>query len=1160
MWRFANSITEEAYQMALWGCRERSRTKRIGRLRLVPGSHPKLRARDIQANQETRKEYRRSGVVSWAIRARGVYTLRLRPEWGSGPWDERSFVHFLARPISVEVRSIWGVSRLGYAADSNSKGATRQVSRRVLALAWLAGGALGGWGLQPATPLTDYARQSWVMENGLPQDTVHSLLQTRDGFLWLGTEAGLVRFDGSGFAVFDRNSIPALPSGDIRCMLETHDGGLWIGTSEGLAQWKDGKVATFGTRNGLPGESVRALTETSGGVLWVWTDLGVARQEGKEFIAATTANGLPGGVITSWTTDGSGGLWIASTQGAAVFRDGGWTGMVPPLRSSAPASQDGPYEIARGPAGGVLLASNEGVFAFAAGRWTEVAPPGAALQGGESFLESLPQGELAMASASRLSVVRGGRVVEQFNAAREIPGTRIQVLFVDRAGYLWIGTNSGLARLVDGKLQRLAVTDPLASASILALMEDREGNVWVGTETGGLHILRDQRFRNIGVRDGLSSDTTTTVVEDGAGALWVGTAGSGLNALQRGAQGVSVSKIYTVRNGLLSDVILALAAAPNGDLWVGTPDGLNLLHHGQVDSYTSADGLPDDFVRSLLVDADGSLWIGTRRGLTHWMNAPSGTRMTTYTQATGLGSDLVGAMARDSIGNLWVATLAGLSRLQGGRITNFTTANGLSSNVVTALLARIQGTLLIGTQDHGWDLWDGQKFSAAKENVIDQTSIHAILEDDRNHLWFATGDGIARCDCTMTADCSHWLAFGPADGLRSRETATNSHPSAWRSRDGRLWFATPKGLVEVNPAHFPINTIPPPVVVERFAVDDVDQPLGGAGSWLRIAAGHVHFEFDYAGLSFTAPQKVRYRYMLEGFDHHWTEAGTRRTAYYTNIPPGRYTFRVEAANNDGLWNMQGAALEFELRPHFYQTIWFYILLGLGIGGLVVLLLRGRLKRAEREFSAVLGERNRIAREIHDTLAQGYVGISVQLEVLAELLRHDKVEAAARQLDTARNHVREGLADARQSIWALRSQDSGEKTLPVRLRRVTEQAGGHGVESGFSIYGAYRPLPPGTEREILRIAQEAIHNVKKHAGAKRLWVQLEYRQNEIALEVRDDGRGFPASDEPESPAGHYGLTGMRERATTIKGTLEVTSEAGSGTTVRLRAPARKEAKE
>ncbi|MDR3737704.1 MAG: two-component regulator propeller domain-containing protein, partial [Terracidiphilus sp.] len=328
-------------------------------------------------------------------------------------------------------------------------------------------------------------------------------------------------------------------------------------------------------------------------------------------------------------------------------------------------------------------------------------------------------------------------------------------------------------------------------------------------------------------------------------------------------------------------MILSLAAAPNGDVWVGTPDGLNRIHGNSVATFTSIDGLPDDFIRSLLIDGDGSLWIGTRRGLTHWKTkgngAPSAASMKTYTHANGLGSDLVGAMARDAKGDLWVATLAGLSRLHDGAISNFTTANGLSSNVVTALLPRGDGALLVGTQDRGWNVWDGRKFSAATHNGIEQASIHTILADGGGHLWFATGNGIARCDYgarsggNSTAEYEHWMEFGAADGLHSRETATNSHPSAWRSADGSLWFATPKGLVEVDAAHFPVNKTPPPVVLERFQVDDVSQPLYGANPLLKVQAGHVRFEFDYAGLSFVAPLKVRYRYMLEGFDHGWTE-------------------------------------------------------------------------------------------------------------------------------------------------------------------------------------------------------------------------------------------------------------------------------------------------
>ncbi len=966
-----------------------------------------------------------------------------------------------------------------------------------------------GRALDPTTPLTGYARQTWVMENGLPQNTITALLQTQDGYLWLGTEAGLVRFDGSNFHVFDHNSDAAMPGNDICCLLEGPDGALWVGTTEGLARLQHGKFRSYSNRDGLPGSGIRALARTNDRRLWAYTDQGPARLSGDKFVAtAWDAANAPSTVAVS----GSGAFWNAGSQGSQSFT------------------------------------------AF----WKRIDEQAGLQRDSVEFESALGRDQQVFASRNLLVVTRGDRVIAQLHAGKELPGSRIQALLTDRQGALWIGMNNGLARLYAGKLQSFPINDPLGNESVLALLEDHEGNLWIGAESGGLHILRDQRFKTIGAHDGLSSDAITAIVEDRAGTLWIGTQGAGLDAIPAGGIVAGKVRTFTLQNGLMSDVILSLAAAPNGDVWVGTPDGLNRIRGNRVEAFTSADGLPDDFIRSLLVDADESLWIGTRRGLVHWAvgaDPHSKSGMKVFTQADGLGSNTVGALARDANGDLWVATFAGLSRLHAGRITNFTTANGLSSNVLTALLPRSDGTMLIGTQDHGLNIWNGVGIAPVSGAGLDQITIHAILDDQHGHLWFATDNGIARCDCEAGKQgLANWMQFGAADGLRSKETATNSHPSAVRSKDGHLWFATPRGVVEVDAARFPVNTVPPPVVVERFAVDDVDQPLTDTNAGPRVAAGHVHFQFDYAGLSYTAPLKVRYRYQLEGFDKDWTDAGVRRTAYYTNIPPGHYIFRVQAANNDGLWNTAGAAFPFELRPHFYQTIWFYLLLFAVVALGILFLLRRRLRLAEREFQAVLGERSRIAREIHDTLAQGYVGISVQLEMLSELLRQQKVDAATKQLDQTRGYVREGLADARQSIWALRTPDSGESTLPIKIGRLAEAADGNGLTAQFNVFGAYRPLPAEKEREILRIAQEAIHNVKKHSGADSLSVRLRYEHAAVELEVNDDGKGGAQDRKGSMLLGGFGMTGMRERAAGIGGTLEVTSVQGEGTTVHLRVPA------
>lgn len=1020
----------------------------------------------------------------------------------------------------------------------------------LFALAALASAAQPASALDPLMPLSHYARQTWRTENGLPQNSVHQVLQTHDGYIWLATEGGLARFDGYDFANFDKESSPALPNNDIRCLLEDRKGVLWIGTANGLARLQNGRTTNFATADGLPADTIQALHEGSDGTLWVLTAAGLARQSDGKFQPFGRAAGLPSDRVTAIAETDDSTLWVATDASLASIRDGRVTNHASvPSGSSITA-------LAAGEDGSLLIATQDGVKRYAHDTLSN-------LVSGQQFsepVERLLENKTSVwaSTKSGVTLIRAG-IATTWNAANGLPGARIETMFSDREGATWIGTTGGIARYANGQLSTLA-TNALSRTSIVSIFEDREGSLWMGSETDGVSILRDQKFSTWTTQEGLSSDATSAVLQSKDGAVWVGTNGGGLNRID----GNKVTA-YTTATGMASDIVLALAAGPAGDLWAGTPDGLMRYQQGAFSTYTSADGLADDFARSLLADRDGSLWIGSRRGLTHWQN----NEFKTFTRSDGLGSNLVGAMLQDRDGDLWVATFAGLTRIHDGHIQTFTTRDGLSGNVITALHQDASGTLWIGTNGDGLSRLaekTGEKtgpnfFSYARAKGLPKF-VYSMLDDDSGNLWLSSDQGIYRVAFkTLRAfeeDPSRQISislYGTADGMRTREAAGGSHPAAWRTKDGRLWFATLKGLAVIDPQHMRENLLPPPVVIERITVDDQIVPLD---TFADVAPGHSHIAFEYAGLSYVAPQKVRYRYQLEGFDRDWTEAGARRIAYYTNIPAGRYRFRVQAANNDGVWNEQGASIRFRLRPHFYQTAWFALAAVVLLALIIFLLYRLRVLRIQRQFDAVMAERNRLAREIHDTLAQGFVAVSVQLELMSQLLSASALDPAKQQLQRTRELVRDGLADARRSIWDLRSDGKEAETLPARLRRmlnnsVQQIAPASALATHFEVTGTYRPLAPSVENELLRVAQEAVTNVVRHARANNVTVRLIYDPRRVLLEIADDGCGFDPSTVRAQTHGHFGLTGMRERAQQLRGQVTIESTPGTGTNVRIEAP-------
>ncbi len=1021
-----------------------------------------------------------------------------------------------------------------------------------LLLLWLLCAGVSLHALNPAQSLRQYGQQLWQTDDGLPQNTVHAIRQTRDGYLWLATDGGLVRFDGTDFTLFDRNTAPALRSNLIGALAETMDGSLWVATADGLLRRSNGILRLFSVRDGLPAGPITNVLAGDQGHLWAIAPEGIyfgsaanddahfTRVAGVEQIV-TARDGAP---ITAIKRDGS--LWVATAHSVLLLRDGQILTSLPVTAELLAASAS---DAADGDA--LWLATEQGLLRYQHGALAPVAldrPNGPQSDLPIRAMTVGRDGSVILATARGLGLLEGGQFVWKTTAVG-LPSGRVLRMYLDHRGAVWIFTEDAIARYSAGRFETLHARS--GNASVEDIYEDREGNLWLGTDAAGMLELRAQRFTTLTSQDGLPSDAVRTLLAAGDGSLWAGTDGGGLAHLQGSAW-----RRFTTQQGLTSNTILSLAQQTDGSLAVGTPDGLDRLTgaHATVAvlNHPIPDALPDDFIRSLVADPrDGSLWIGTRRGLTH--QTASGVK--TWTRSDGLGSDLVGALEldRQHADSLWIGTRGGLSHLENGHITTLTRRDGLASDVITALYQDAGGALWIGSNGGGLSLLrTGKLFTFPAATGLPEV-IHSIVEDGQGNLWLGTSTGIYRVGARqLEAFASNAVtslaiaAYGVADGMRIAE-CSSGHPAAVRTPDGELWFATLRGISVTDPERTEENQVPPPVAIENATIDD--QPAAVAGR-LTVDPGHTRIALYYAGLSFVAPSRVRYRYRMAGFDATWIDAGSRRVAYYTNIPPGHYTFQVLAANSDGVWNQTGASLEVRVLPHVYQTWWFRALLLLACGALGLQLYRLRVRSVESRFDAVLAERTRIAREIHDTLAQDIVGISVQLELVSRLLG-SSVEAARAQLDAARSLVKSSLAEARSSIWNLRSASSGADDLPSRMSKTVAQAASMGAaRHSFEVKGTYRAAPRILEDQLLRVAQEAVNNAVRHAEASRIRVTLDYDPRAVELAVEDDGRGFVQDAAGFASGGHFGLKGMQERADEIGGLLRVDSAPGKGTRIAL----------
>ena len=987
-----------------------------------------------------------------------------------------------------------------------------------------------------------YRVDRWTADDGLPQNSVYGIVQTKDGYLWLATLDGLARFDGVRFQIFNKSNTAGIINNRFVSLFETAGGDLWAGTeTSGAGRFHVGRFENFAAETGVPRI-----------VYWIVAD-----------------------------ADPNEALLLDDRFQPFRFADGKFTPLEPPI-NSVPNEQIVRPASVKIPCRG--NSENQFSECLIGEQWIkfslgENSPPMNVVRAARDGTSGIVW---LITADGKLARAENGKITKIFDERDDLPkyplyfvtGARLALAAKDADGAFWL---VDLPAMNKELLFKKSVFPPsLERVETSSTYADGEGNLWFGTRRDGLFRVRKQLITAYSEADGITDKNIYPIYEDRAGTIWIGTT-DGLFKYENGTFSLIESTKNTKSTGKF--FIDALGADADGRVLFSSFGVLYVLENNRVLPFEREKILSDGAILAIHADRENALWIGGEKGLRGLKDGV----VTSYTTADGLVGNDVKVIIEAKAGGLWIGTYDGLSRFENGRLTSWTEADGLPSRTIRALSEDADGTLWIGSYDGGLARFKNGKFTRYDtKNGLPNDGAFQILEDETRNFWISSNRGIYRVNRDELNDYADGIitsvnavAYGKADGMLNAESNGGRSPAGVKTRDGRFWFPTQDGAAVIDPREIKINSSPPPVVIETVKIDNNDVGFERANeesdgeksevrnlkSEIQVEPSQQSFEIGYTALSFINSENLRFKYKLEGLDSDWVDAGMRRTAYFSHVPPGEYTFRVIAANSDGVWNERGAWLKIVVRPAFYQTWWFLILGVTAIGLIILAFNRRRLNESRRrqfaqeEFSRRLinaheTERRRVAAELHDSIGQSLAMIKNSAVFGANTANN--LSEAKEQLAEISGASAQAISEVREIAYNLRPYLVDRLGLTEAISELLEKVeDSTALEIDEKLDNVDDLFEKEAEISIYRIVQESLNNIMKHSDATKVRVSMTETERSVKIEIADDGKGFDVDSASETnKRGGFGLLGMSERVRMLGGTIIIESAAGKGAKIEI----------